>query len=103
MQALLSQACEMHDMDVFWVNETQTLYDAIDSQILAPLEARIAELEAQCKLVQVDEDEDLHDPINVGGEIHTMYSGTAFILVGYETEADCTHLPVGYCIAKVQP
>ena len=65
--------------------------------------ARIAELEAAQELVQVDKDEDLHDPINEGGQVQTMYSGTAFILTGYVTEADCIHLPKGYCIAKVQP
>lgn len=65
--------------------------------------ARIAELEAAQELVQVDEDEDLHDPINAGGQIQTMYSGTAFILTGYVTEADCIHLPTGYCIAKARP
>lgn len=62
---------------------------------------RIIELEAKAKdasLVQVDEDEDLFDPVNQA-VISTMYSGTAFLL-------DCIdepiHLPAGYCIAKVR-
>lgn len=62
-------------------------------------QARIAELEAAKELVQVDEDEDLFDPINQA-VISTMYSGTAFLLDCIE---EPIHLPAGYCIAKVQP
>lgn len=47
LENLIAQAGEMHDIDVFWVHPTQTLYEAIDSEILQPLEAHIAELEAQ--------------------------------------------------------
>jgi hypothetical protein len=69
------------------------------SNLIKDLEAQ---LQAAQELVQVDDDEDLHDPINEGGQIQTMYSGTAFIITGYVIEADCIHLPAGYCIAKVK-
>lgn len=61
----------------------------------------VIELQAQLRgqLVQVDEDEDLFDPVNQV-VISTMYSGTAFLLDCIE---EPIHLPAGYYIAKVQP
>lgn len=61
-------------------------------------QAQVAELKAE-RLVQVDKDEDLFDPINQA-VIRTMYSGTALFL---DYTEELVHLPAGYCIAKVQP